>query len=211
MSAARFIVILAAGGAVLAPLRAFGHGLEFLTAKLTLLPDAVVQVEVTADFAGNPLVQDEAAARAAVAAPLQVKVADAWVPLDSLARPSLKHHANWASVAPPSLPLPPPDAQHALITATWRWQHPQDVLSFTVPRGNMHDVFLWRDSTAADASGARWMLLLAGDETRELPVLPRRRSLWLAGGLALVITGAGWLLRRRAGRQSRFDSPPRLA
>lgn len=195
--------IFAAGGAVLAPLCASGHGLEFLTAKLTLLPDAEVQLEVTADHAGNPLVQDEAAARAAVASPLHVKHGETWVSLNSLAKPSLNSHADWAGCAPPSLPPPPPDAQHALITATWRWQHMTDTVSFTVPKGNLHDVFLWQAETSGTPNAPRWMLLLAGDVTREMALMPRRRWLWPAVGVAClagVATGVFWRNRRRVRR-----------
>jgi len=47
------------------PLSALGHGAEFLSAKLTLLPEAEVLLEVTADYGGNPLIADEAAAKQA--------------------------------------------------------------------------------------------------------------------------------------------------
>ncbi|MBL9134165.1 MAG: hypothetical protein JNG86_23325 [Verrucomicrobiaceae bacterium] len=193
------IAILAAGGAVWLPLCVFGHGLEFLTAKLTLLPEAGVQVEVTADYAGNPLVQDVAAARQAVANPLHVKVEGAWVALDSLAPVSVTEHEDWSGCAPPSLPPPPPEARHALITATWRWQHPAGTIAFTVPKGNIHDVFLWQETDRAGDGAPKWMLLLAGDVTKDFPLLPRRRWMWITGAgtmLLLVLAAVVWRARR---------------
>ena len=46
----------------MAPLCVFGHAIEFLTARLTLLPGAEVRLEVTADHAFNPLIPDQGAA-----------------------------------------------------------------------------------------------------------------------------------------------------
>ena len=193
------ITILAAGGAVLAPLCALGHGLEFITAKLTLLPEATVQLEVTADYAGNPLVADEVAAREAIANPLHVRHGGDWVSLDALSRPKVTMHSDWASCAPPSLPPTPPEAEHALVTATWRWQHADEFVSFAVPKGNMHDVFLWQGEAGDPASGPKWMLLLAGDVTKELKLKPRRGWMVPLGFGAGLIIAAGffWWMRGR--------------
>jgi hypothetical protein len=193
------VAIFAAGGAVLAPLCAFGHGLEFLTAKLTLLPEYHVRVEVTADYAGNPLVTDETAAREAVTNPLHVRVGDAWVPLMTMGRPVLSIHADWASCAPPSLPPPPDDAEHALVTATWEWKHPAETVSFTVPKGNIHDVFLWQAETSKSPAAPRWMLLLAGDVTKEMPLEPGRLWERMVAIFAcfMIAGGALWGVCRR--------------
>lgn len=193
------ITILAAGGAVLAPLCALGHGLEFITAKLTLLPEATVQLEVTADYAGNPLVADESAAREALANPLHVRQGGDWVSLNDMSRPTVTMHSDWGACAPPSLPPAPPEAEHALVTATWRWQHPDEFVSFAVPKGNMHDVFLWQEGEGDPAAGPKWMLLLAGDVTKELKLKPRQGwmvPLGLAAGL-LVAVGWFWWIRGR--------------
>lgn len=195
------VTILATGGAILAPLCALGHGLEFITAKLTLLPEATVQLEVTADYAGNPLVADERAARAAIANPLHVRRRGDWVPLDTVARPTLTAHSDWASCAPPSLPPTPPEAEHALVTATWRWQHADDFVSFAVPKGNMHDVFLWQGEAGDPSTGPKWMLLLAGDVTKELKLKSRRGWMvpvgWAVGSLLAV----GWFCWMRGRRR----------
>jgi hypothetical protein len=191
MRLGRSIRILAAGGAVLAPLCAFGHAIEYLTAKLTLLPDAFVRLEITADHASNPLIPDEAAALDALKNPLYLQSGAKWLPLSDLTAPKIEHHKDWSRCAPPNLPPPPPEAEHALITATWQWQHPGDSLIFTVPKGNMHDVFLWQPTQADEGASPRWMVLLAGDVTREIPVLPRRWPFWLL----LVIPPALLLLR----------------
>jgi hypothetical protein len=198
MRLGRSIRILAAGGAVLAPLCAFGHAIEYLTAKLTLLPDAVVRLEITADHASNPLIPDEAAALAALKNPLHLQSGEKWLPLSDFTVPKLDHHKDWSRCAPPNLPPPPPEAEHSLITATWQWQHPDDALIFSVPKGNMHDVFLWQPPAPEETGEPRWMVLLAGDVTREIQVKAPTKALWPYWLAALLLTSlAGWRFHRR--------------
>jgi hypothetical protein len=100
MSRVRSILILAAGGAVLAPLCALGHGAEFLSAKLTLLPEAEVLLEVTADYGGNPLIANEAAALEALLDPVRLSRNETLAPLSDLTTSSITRHQNWAEYAP---------------------------------------------------------------------------------------------------------------
>ena len=191
-----FVIRLSAFVIFCCPLCAFGHAIEYLTARLILLPDRGVRLEMTADHASNPLIPDEAAALAALKNPLHLKNGAHWLPLSDLTVPKIEHHQDWSRCAPPNLPPPPPEAEHALITATWEWRHPGDTLTFTVPKGNMHDVFLWQPPTEEVGAPPRWMVLLAGDVTREIPVLPSRHPFWLLFLIppALLLP---WLVRRR--------------
>ena len=60
-----FQFMILAGGAVLGPLPALGHGCEFLLARVEAR-EGWVRLEITADPVGNPLLADEAAAVAAL-------------------------------------------------------------------------------------------------------------------------------------------------
>ncbi|MFM7605491.1 MAG: hypothetical protein ACKO8Z_09860 [Prosthecobacter sp.] len=184
--------------------------MEFLTAKLILLPDGEVRLEITADHAFNPLVPDEAAALQAVASPLEVQVAGSWALLDQMVPRLIETHTDWLRCAPPNLPPPPPEAAHALVTASWQWKHPQSELVFRVPKGNMHDVFLWQPVEAHQDTRSQWMLLLAGDVTKGIAVLPQKSMTGWAGMLPgiILITGLGmvaWLLRQK-GRRKTMDN-----
>lgn len=208
MGLGQSIRILAAGGAVLAPLCAFGHAIEFLAARLTLLPDAVVRLEVTADHAFNPMIPDQAAALEALKSPVEVRVGDGWRMLDGLASPAVEFHTDWTRCAPPNLPPPPAEAVHSLVTASWQWSHPEPELVVRVPKGRMHDVFLWQPPSEQSAEGTRWMLLLAGDVTKGIKVNPMSKmpdwGPW-AGLGAAVATGLGvWagLWRRREAKMA---------
>ena len=171
MRRARSILILAAGGAVLAPLCALGHGSEFLSAKLTLLPDAEVRLDVTADFGGNPLISDESTARSALADPVRLNVEGHLVALSDVTEPSVSQHQNWTEFAPASyLPSDTEAQEHQLITTTWSWRSETPEIVFEMPKGKIHDVLLWTRDEAAPAAPPKWMLLLAGDKSKAISV-----------------------------------------
>jgi len=171
MRFARSIFILAAGGAILAPLCVFGHGAEFLSAKLTLLPEAEVLLEITADYGGNPLITDEAVAKEALMDPVRLMRGESLVPLAELSAASITQHDNWAEFAPASyLPSDAETQAHTLITAAWRWRSSEPEIVFEMPKGKLHDVLLWtRDQTNPDAP-PKWMLLLAGDRSKAISI-----------------------------------------
>lgn len=188
------ILILAAGGAVLAPLCAFGHGAEFLSARLTLLPDAEVLLEVTADYGGNPMLADESAAREALADPVRLRQNDSLISLNTLGTAKISHHQNWADYAPAAyLPSDSKDGDHSLITSAWRWRSTEPEIVFEMPKGKFNDVLLWTQDQAHPESSPKWMLLLAGDRSRPIPIqqTPWWRG-WMAtagaGGLVLLVT-----------------------
>lgn len=171
MRFARSIFILAAGGAILAPLCVFGHGAEFLSAKLTLLPEAEVLLEITADYGGNPLIADEAIAQEALIDPVRLRRGESLVPLAELSAANITQHENWAEFAPASyLPSETEAQPHNLITAAWRWRSSEPEIVFEMPKGKLHDVLLWtRDQTNPDAP-PKWMLLLAGDRSKAIAI-----------------------------------------
>jgi hypothetical protein len=190
MRLARFILILAAGGAVLAPLCALGHGTEFLSAKLTLLPDAEVLLEVTADYGANPMIADESAALDALADPVRLRLHETLVPLATLGTARLSQHHNWAEYAPAAyLPSETEGDAHSLITAAWRWRSTEPEIVFEMPKGKLHDVLLWTHDAVHPEAPPKWMLLLAGDRSRPISI---QQAPWWRGWMAA--TGAGGLI-----------------
>ncbi|WP_395751432.1 hypothetical protein [Prosthecobacter sp.] len=199
------ILILAAGGAVLAPLCAFAHGTEFLSAKLTLLPDAEVLLEVTADYGANPMIVDESAALEALADPVRLRQRDSLTPLNSLGTAKISQHQNWAAYAPASyLPSDIEGGDHSLITSAWRWRSSEPEIVFEMPKGKLHDVLLWTQDATHPEAPPRWMLLLAGDRSRPIPIqlTPWWRS-WMAaaGAGGFILIGAYFVSRNFTLRQ----------
>ncbi len=205
MRLARSILILAAGGAVLAPLCVLGHGAEFLSAKLTLLPDAEVLLEITADYGSNPLIMDEAAALDALTDPVRLRQSETLVPLSNLGKATISQHHNWAEYAPAAyLPSDTEGEAHALITSAWRWRSAEPEIVFEMPKGKLHDLLLWTlDATQIEAP-PKWMLLLAGDRSRPIPIqqTPWWRS-WMAaaGAGGLILLSAYFVSRNLTLRQ----------
>lgn len=182
-------------------LDAFGHGVEFLSARLTLLPDAEVLLEVTADYGSNPLLMDEASAREALADPIRLRQNETLVVLNQLSSPQIAENDDWAQFAPASYLPPDTEGQaHQLLTASWRWRSETPDIVFEMPKGKRHDVLLWtRDETNPDAP-PKWMLLLGGDRSKAVAVAwpPWWRRNWptvMACGVLLLLTG-GYLISR---------------
>lgn len=185
-----------AGGTVLGPLPALGHGCEFLLARVEAV-EGIVRLEITADPVGNPLLADEAAAVAAVCGSLQVRTGAGLRPLAELAPVRVETRDRWDPEAPAFQSPPATDEPHRLLTAVWEWRPSAEQVAFAVPSGNLHDVLLWRP---AGEEPAEWRLLIEG-ETGPAIVVPRTAGfpfLWLVFGLVLVGL-AGGLFRCRAG------------
>lgn len=195
------IFFMLAGGAVLAPLFAFGHACEFLVARLETKPD-LVTLEITADYGGNPLIVDEAAAREAVRSIFKVHSGGQVKGLEELSPLRMESRSQWDPATPASL-APPPDGQtHLLITGVWNWKPDADFMALAVPKKNLHDVLLWTRGEKLPGKDARWMLLIEGDKTPDIRVKPEtlgpRFSSWLWFWLpvpALGLAGA-WMLSR---------------
>lgn len=170
--------MLFAGGAFLAPLSALGHGCEFLLARVDAAAGRV-RLEVTADPVGNPLLADEAAAAEAVQSSLQVRTGSGLRTLAELAPVRIEARDRWDPEAPAFQSPPAADTTHRLLTAVWEWQTHLEQVAFAVPRGNLHDVLLWRP---AGGEPARWTLLIEGETGPVIAVPP------------LAVTPPGWLL-----------------
>jgi hypothetical protein len=190
-----FQFMILAGGAVLGPLPALGHGCEFLLARVEAR-EGWVRLEITADPVGNPLLADEAAAVAALRGSLQVHTGAGLRPLAELAPVRVETRERWDPEAPSFQSPPATDEPHRLLTAVWEWRAPAEQVVFAVPRGNLHDVLLWRPATDEPA---QWRLLIEG-ETGPAIVVSRAAGFpfaWLLWGV--IGTGVAGLLRYRAG------------
>ena len=186
---------------VLAPVGMSAHGVEFLSARLTLLPDAEVLLEVTADYGSNPMLVDETSARAALADPIRLREGDALVPLAERATPHVAENDDWEEFAPAAyLPDDAEGQAHQLLTSAWRWRSTTPEIIFEMPKGKKHDVLLWtRDQSDAKAP-PRWMLLLGGDRSKAIAVAwpPWWRRNWptmMALGV-FGLVGGGYLISR---------------
>lgn len=185
----------------MAPLLASGHGVEFLLARLELLPGKV-RVEVTADCEGNLMLPSKEAARAAMERLFVVghEGGEAGKPWMELAPLRFEARTQLDTTAP--LPPDPTWAvrAHDLITGVWEWSPARgERFRLMVPQGEPMDTLLWRVEPGT-AEGVKWKMLISGDETEWLgPVNAGRGWLGVVGWLGgvLLVLGGVWQFRGR--------------
>lgn len=200
------IVRSIAGGAVLAPLLAFGHGSEFIATRLMVEDDGTVALQMVADYGDNPLIPDERAAEAAMKGLLRVVVGpeDKPVALEELAPIRFSKAAQWPADTPATIGSPVDALQHQLLIGSWGWRPNSRQIVFEVPQGNRHDALMWRRETGKPAEQTRWLALIAGDKTPPIEVpsakqeAPKHPWLGIVGLVLLVIMG---FLQARRGKQ----------
>lgn len=189
------------------------HGLQYLLAKVTLHPGSV-EMEITADFSGNPMIETEAAARQAIAdiltlrsgphAERKMRQEDFQFSLTDKIDPT----------SPVYLPPPPKDSPHQLLIGKCRLAVEADAIRFAVPKGNPNDAILW----ITDAVPEQKFYLIAGDHTADIAMPIRRpdagvavnnisvedstpaakQHSWLwVGGIVLVVGGYVFAWTRR--------------
>jgi hypothetical protein len=195
------IVSFIARGASVLPLLVYGHGTEFLDARLEVR-EGVVELQIVADYGGNPMIANEDEARAALADALRIEIGEALTQsrLDSLAPLTIAPRA-----APdPESPMPPtiadPSQQHQLMEAKWRWMSTADKVRFFVPSSSGQSVLFWLHEPGIQPP--RWSMLIGEDRTPMVAVTKSREFPWMMLSIvaAFGIGGACW--RGITGRRS---------
>jgi len=200
--AATGLRIILAGGAVLAPLLALGHGMEFLQARVLLDTPGKIRVELTADFEDNPLIQNEEDARRILT--------DAFL---------VNEGGNvrvWGEVAPltfekrdqpdPTAPVPADptwkDPPHGLLTAVWEHSPKGPPIRLATPDRTPHDILMWTTGQGNESPAPVWQVLICGDVSKPLQVRPLPVNPWpwgIAGiGLLIAVTAGHHLSRRKS-------------
>ncbi len=196
----RFIVQLIAGVASALPLLVYGHGGEFLEARLEV-QGGMVNLRIVAQYGDNPMIADEAEARQALADALRIEVGTARTNhrLEEL-KPVVMAPRT---ARDPESPMPPSTDDHAhsekLLEASWNWAATEEDVCFLVPETSNQVVLFWMP--APGEKSPRWSLLVPGDRTPAISVtIPWWRSRWMTGAgvvLVLLVTIAVHLVLRR--------------
>jgi len=188
----RLIIQSLTGGVILAPLLAFGHACEFLSARLDTFPGSrQIELSITADYGGNPLLADESAARAALLSILLVEHSGKTSTLSELSAIDITHATQWDETMPASISQLPDGQQHQLLVAHWRWLADSPEIVFGVPRSSVHDVLLWQKVPGKEP---RSMLLIAGDRSRPIALVAATHGLFSSRALVLSFPSLAILL-----------------
>lgn len=175
----------------------WGHGSEFLGAKLSVLPSRELVLEVTADYGENPMIANREEAREALQHLLALEVAGARKLLLDLAPLAFEERKQPDADSP--LPVDQSGKTHQLLTAIWRWQPPQELeaVRFHVPEEVNHATVFWLEETGVPKEKKKWSMLLGGDATPAVPLPQVADSrLWSAFAVIICAAIAFFLLHR---------------
>jgi len=177
------IISLLAGGAIMLPLLASGHGMELMQARLQFDSAGIAHLEMTADYAGNPMINSEDEARTALQDLLRIEVSGHQHKLSDLAPLRLEKRDQFDPASPLPLTDEAAGVKHQLLTAIWQWRPTDNQLRFTVPQGCIHDVLFWKQEPGTKP---QWRVLITGDFT---PVIAAPRPPISAMMIGLMILG----------------------
>lgn len=198
----RFVVQLIAGVASSLPLFLYGHGSEFLEARLEAR-DGRLNLRIVAQYSDNPMIADEAEARQVLADALRIEVGTARTNqrLEELKPLVMAPRAARDPESP--MPSSPGDQAHSdkLLEASWSWAATEEDVCFLVPETSRQVVLFWMP--APGEKSPRWSLLVPGDRTPAIFVkIPWWRTRWVTGLGAvlvlLVMIAVHLVLRRRS-------------
>jgi len=155
---------------LLAPLFARAHGTEFIMARMNVIEDhSLIELRLGIDYLGNPMIADEAAARAALEEALHVRHGDKTTRFTDLAPLTVESSSSWEDTMPDSLQPPDDGLPHQIMIGTWRWKSDAQEVAFMVARGNRNDVLLWQQAGNGEVKST---MLLGGDTSPALTLAP---------------------------------------
>ncbi len=193
-------------GALVLPLFVSAHNGEVLLSRLTLHADGTCSLKVTADLEGNYNIRERAELAKAVEGLFMVSTGK-----DSFALKEATGEPDFSSATKLDLDSP---FQHTaeelaksykLESAEWRWTPEPRNFLLRLPDESPHTVLLWLVDETKPGTKARWVMMVAGDES---PLIQAheptghlgRRMLLLCGGTMLIVAAAlafGFLILRR--------------
>jgi len=155
-------------GILVAPVLARAHSTDFILAKVTPRNDRV-EVELTADYGGNPMFADAAEAKAVLTRVLRVRVEGQQHELTELAPLRFEERTQLDPTAP--IPVDPATGAepHRLLCAMWSWKCRASDVAFEMPKEAGQSVILWTPPAAA-GTPPRWVFLLSGEVSPQITI-----------------------------------------
>jgi hypothetical protein len=193
-------------GALVLPLFVSAHNGEVLLSRLTLHADGTCSLKVTADLEGNYNIRERAELAKAVEGLFTVSTGK-----DSFALKEATGEPDFSSATKLDLDSPfqhtPEELakSYKLESAEWHWTPDPRNFILRLPDESPHTVLLWLVDETKPGAKARWVMMVAGDES---PLIQAheptghlgRRMLLLCGGTMLIVAAAlafGFLILRR--------------
>jgi hypothetical protein len=150
---------------LLVPARAFGHGSEYIFAKLEIGRKGDVQLELTADYGQNPMISGEDDAEQILRHVMRVRLDGKARELSEQGKLRLEKRTRFDATTPLPAEAPGEATAHELLTLIWRFKPASASIGFEVPDGNPHNVVFWTVDGQPTAAKPRWLLLISGEQT----------------------------------------------
>jgi len=199
-------------GALVLPLFVSAHNGEVLVARLTLHADGDCSLKVTADLEANYNIRERAELAKAAEGLFVVSTGKDSFPLTQAAGAPDFSSATKLDVDSPFQHTAEELAKsYKLESAEWRWTPEPRNFVLRLPEESPHTTLLWMVDETRPGAKARWVMMVAGDES---PLIQAhedtghlgRRMLILCVGTMLIVAAAlviGFLmLRRRLARSA---------
>jgi hypothetical protein len=199
-------------GALVLPLFVSAHNGEVLLSRLTLHADGTCSLKVTADLEGNYNIRERAELAKAVEGLFTVSTGkDSFALKDATGEPDFSSATKLDLDSPFQHTAEELAKSYKLESAEWRWTPDPRNFLLRLPDESPHTVLLWLVDETKPGAKARWVMMVAGDES---PLIQAhedtghlgRRMLILCGGTMLIVAAAlafGFLmLRRRLARSA---------
>ncbi|MFN5655603.1 MAG: hypothetical protein ACK47U_06995 [Verrucomicrobiota bacterium] len=193
-------------GALVLPLFVSAHNGEVLLSRLTLHADGTCSLKVTADLEGNYNIRERAELAKAVEGLFTVSTGkDSFALKEATGEPQFSSATKLETDSPFQHTAEELAKSYQLESAEWRWTPDPRNFLLRLPDESPHTVLLWLVDETKPGAKARWVMMVAGDES---PLIQAhedtghlgRRMLILCSGTMLIVAAAlafGFLMLRR--------------
>jgi hypothetical protein len=199
-------------GALVLPLSLCAHNGEVLLTRLTLHADGQCTLKLTADLDANFNIRERAELAKAVESLFTVSTGKDQFPLTEAAGAPEFSSATKLETDSPFQHTPEELAKsYRLESAEWRWTPEPRNFLLRLPDESPHTVLLWLVDETKPGAKARWLMMVAGDESPLIQAHEpasgdlKLRMLVLCGGtmicLAILFTGIGLYIKNRRHRR----------
>lgn len=196
-------------GALVLPLFVSAHNGEVLLSRLTLHADGTCSLKVTADLEGNFNIRERAELAKAVDRLFTVSTGkDSFALKDATGEPDFSSATKLELDSPFQHTAEELAKSYKLESAEWRWTPDPRNFILRLPDESPHTVLLWLVDETKPGAKARWVMMVAGDESPLIqaheakPAVSRvRMALICAGlmlGLLILLVGGALYFRRRS-------------
>ena len=199
-------------GALVLPWFVCAHNGEVLLARLTMHADGACSLKVTADLEANFNIRERAELAKVAEGLFIVSTGNDLFPLTQAAGTPDFSSATKLDLDSPFQHTPEELAKdYRLESAEWHWTPEPRNFLLRLPDESPHTVLLWLVDETKPGAKARWVMMVAGDESPLIQAHEplggdlKLRMLILCGGtmicLATLFTGLGLYIKNRRQRQ----------